>query len=358
MPLVAHRLTLGLAALAAASLLVAPAFAQAEDEPQVEPGPPAPPPPPPEPPAPPPPPRRAHRTEQAPTVAPALPPQGVVVQTSPAGPDDPPPPNVSIGPHGSVVVTQTPAGPVDVHAPTPDGMVHAYGCSRVEVDPRTRTPVAPVAAAPGQPTCPPYYVPYPVYPYPYPVYAGPYVPYYRYMPPPKPRYAPDPQRSSAIALGAVAFGVGTLGAGTWYLEQKIEDTSGFGPHHAANLTSERAALVTLGAAEIIPASIPRFVMGDVGMALLFSGLRAGSFAIGALPNWGKDNWAAPLTFAFAAPVALSIVDLATTPHREQMIRRAAPVSAKQTVHLDGIAPTVAFDPRGNAMPAIGALGRF
>lgn len=116
--------------------------------------------------------------------------------------------------------------------------------------------------------------------------------------------------------------------------------------------------MTLGAAEILPASIPRFMMGDVGMALLFSGLRAGSFAIGALPNWGKDNWAAPLTFAFAAPVALSIIDLATTPHREQMMARQRPVSAKQKVHLDGIAPTVAFDPRGNAMPAIGALGRF
>jgi hypothetical protein len=296
-------------------------------------------------------------------MTPASPPPGVVVQTTPAGPNDPPPPNVAVGPQGSVVVTQTPAGPVDVHAPTPDGMVHAYGCSRVEVDPRTRTPVAP-AAAPGQPTCPPYYVPYPVYPYP--VYAGPYVPYYRYMPPPKPRYAPDPQRSTAIALGAVAFGVGTLGAGTWYLEQKIEDDSRASWNgryhnisaHQVNMTSERAALVTLGAAEIIPASIPRFVMGDVGMALLFTGLRAGSFAIGALPNWGKDNWAAPLTFAFAAPVALSIVDLATTPHREQMRRRAAPVSAKQKVHLDGITPTVAFDQRGNAMPALGALGRF
>jgi hypothetical protein len=199
----------------------------------------------------------------------------------------------------------------------------------------------------------------------YPAYAGPYVPYYRYLPPPKPRYAPDPTRTSAIALGAVAFGVGTLGAGTWYLEQKISNeqlTSWNGyrnvEHHGVNMTSERAALVTLGAAEIIPASIPRFVMGDVGIALLFTGLRAGSFALGALPNWGKDNWAAPLTFAFAAPVALSIVDLATTPHREQMMPRHHPVQAKQKVQLDGIAPTVAFSERGNAMPAIGALGRF
>jgi hypothetical protein len=198
----------------------------------------------------------------------------------------------------------------------------------------------------------------------YPYYAPPMVPYYRYVRP-KPKYAPDPARTSAIALSAVAFGVGTLGAGTWYLEQKIANDrltywNGYRnvSLHQTNLTSERAALVTLGAAEIIPASIPRFTMGDVGMALLFTGLRAGSFAIGALPNWGKDNWAAPLTFAFAAPVALSIIDLATTPHREQMMAKQHPVSAKQKVHLDGIAPTVAFDQRGNAMPALGALGRF
>src|SRR5205823_3037511 len=105
--------------------------------------------------------------------------------------------------------------------------------------------------------CPmtPYYVPYPVYP----VYYPPPVAYYpmpmRYLPPPKPRYAPDPQRSTALVLSAIAFGVGTVGAGTMYLEQKAHNDScfgwnGCGSHH--DRVGEKTALWTMGAFASIP----------------------------------------------------------------------------------------------------------
>ena len=103
-------------------------------------------------------------------------------------------------------------------------------------------------------------------------------------------------------------------------------------------------------------SIPRFVVGDVGMGLLWTGLRGGSFALGTAINWGSDGAFMPVTFAFIAPLTLGIIDLATTPHRENLRPKGQVESA--SFHLDGLGPTTMLDRAGNNVPAVAAMGRF
>ena len=113
----------------------------------------------------------------------------------------------------------------------------------------------------------------------------------------------------------------------------------------------------MGAIMTFTPSIPRFVVGDVGMGLLWTGLRGGSFALGTAINWGSDGAFMPITFAFIAPLTLGIIDLATTPHRENLRPKRVQVETA-SFHLDGLGPTTMQDRAGNTVPALGAMGRF
>jgi hypothetical protein len=262
----------------------------------------------------------------------------------------PPPPNVTQGP-GSVTVTETPAGPVDVHAQTASGTVHAYACRRVDVDRRTPSPPVYPAAQPvypAAPPCPAYYVPYPVYsPYAAPLY---------YLPPrPKPKYAPDPARRSAILVSSLLFGIGTVAAGGAYVTANRDARGHCALAGSCRPFGAKAAMFALGAFETFPASVPRYVVGDVGMGLLFTGLRGTSFAVGSLIDFKDKSYVLPVTLAVVAPITLSIVELATTPHREQLRPRPAKHAAS-SFRLQGLGPTVTADKDGNLVPAFGASG--
>ncbi len=285
------------------------------------------------------------------------PPPGAPV---PVAPLPPLPPNIVTSPDGSVSVTRTPQQGVDVHAPTPAGTVHAYGCSRVDVDARTRAP-APQAAP-----CP-YAVAYP-YPYPYP-YVAPPPPYYLpppvYQPPliprPRPRYAPDPARKGALIASSLLFGLGTLGAGAAYVASTLPDrraSCGLGDS-CGDLPGEpsKPALYTMGGFLTLTPSIPRLVVGDVGLSLLLTGLRGGSFAAGTLIDWKDDTYMLPVTFALIVPLTIGIVDLATTPHREDLEDKK-PSDASAKPRLRGLGPTAIAGTRGELAPAVGALGTF
>ena len=272
------------------------------------------------------------------------------------------PPNVQVKPDGGVVVQQTPDRGVDVHARTPSGTVHAYGCDRVVFDPNDKSgPLPPGAAPPCQapaaapPPPPPQYYPAPgAYSYPpryYPAYPQPPVRM-------KPRYEPDPGRKAALIASSLVFSLGTVASGTTYLlnvaERGVGDCSlleSCGNRQAA------PALYAMGAIMTFTPSIPRFVVGDVGMGLLWTGLRGGSFALGTAINWGPDGAFMPITFAFIAPLTLGIIDLATTPHREQLRPKRVPVETT-SFKLDGLGPTAMMDRGGNTVPALGAMGRF
>ena len=249
-----------------------------------------------------------------------------------------PPPNVVQSPDGTVSVGRTPEQGVDVHANTPSGTVHAYGCNRVDVDPRTRTALPPAP-------CP--YAAYPVaYPVVYPQYQPTYV--YPYPTPPhrKPKYAPDGARTGALIGSSLVFGVGTLAAGSAYVSSVTRDRHDHG----------RPALYAMGAIMTVSPSVPRYVVGDVGMGLLLTALRGGSFALGAFVDWKDESYTLPVTLAFVIPVTLGIIDLATTPHREQLEPKKPADTAK--VRLQSLGPTATVDRSGALAPAVGALGTF
>jgi hypothetical protein len=207
--------------------------------------------------------------------------------------------------------------------------------------------------------------PYPS-PYPPPAYYPPpqYAPpaYYQPVAPPpppdvrrrKPAYPPDPARKAALIASSLVFGIGTVAAGTAYLVSL--DPGGLSPEHRS---PSKPALVAMGAFLTIPPSVPRYVVGDVGMGLLFTALRGSSFAAGALINWDDDSYVLPVTLSFVVPLTLGIVDLATTPRRKL---KAAPVDEEPTesasFRLHGIAPTVAMDHTGTMIPAVSAVGSF
>ncbi len=265
------------------------------------------------------------------------------------------PPNVQVQPNGGVVVTRTPDRGVDVHARTPSGTVHAYGCDRVVFDPNDKSGplpngAAPPCSAPRQQLPPP-----PSYSY-RPGYYPAYPPVGAYAPL-KPRYARDPARKGALIASSLVFGLGTLAAGSTYLINVAEDGIGdCSLLESCGNRSAAAALYTMGAVMTFAPSIPRFVVGDVGMGLLWTGLRGGSFALGTAINWGSDGAFMPVTFAFLAPLALGIIDLATTPHRENLRPKVNVETA--SLKLDGLGPSAMVDRGGNTVPALSAMGRW
>ncbi|MDI1449235.1 hypothetical protein [Polyangium sp. 6x1] len=271
----------------------------------------------------------------------------------PLPPGAPLPPNIVQHPDGRTTVTRTPEEGVDVHAQTSAGTVHAYECGRVDVDPRSNQAEASHGACPLPHALP--------YPYPYPA-APP--PAYAYPPPPpppaiaprklKPRYAPDPARRGALIASSIIFGLGTVTTGAAYLIS-------LGVNAACGATDgcvepSKSPLYAMGAILTITPSVPRFVVGDWGKGLLYTALRGGSFAAGTMIEWDDPTHLVPLTFAFLAPLTLGIVDLATTPHREQL--EAKKQSTATGFELRGLGPTVAYDLRGSTIPALGAIGTF
>lgn len=268
-------------------------------------------------------------------------------------------PNVVTYPDGSVAVTRTAGGGVDVHAQTAAGTVHAYGCDRVELDARTAT-----GAPPPPCSVMPYAYPYPLY-YPYPVLAP-----YTYAPPPlprpKPKYAPDAARTGALVASSVVFGLGTAITGGAFLVSVLKrsettcDTWGTGACTTSRPEPNTTALYAMGGLMTFTPSLPRYVVGSVGLGLLFTALRGGSFAAGAFVDWKDKSGAVPATFAFVIPLALGIVDLATTPHREQLEGRAQPAARRKPspVELAGVGPSAIPDQAGNLAPSLAAMGRF
>lgn len=168
----------------------------------------------------------------------------------------------------------------------------------------------------------------------------------------RPRYAPDSGRKAAIITSPILYGLGATIAGVSYLTHNASCSDNeYGPRYQASTghcDSAKRALWAYGAISAGVPSLPRWVVGDVGRALAFSGARAGSIAAAALIDWGSssDSWMGPFFFGFGAPVALAVVDMATTPHREDLEDRssdkAAPEPEPQRAHdqAKAIAPRI------------------
>jgi hypothetical protein len=259
---------------------------------------------------------------------------------------DPPPPNDAAG---TTVVTAPPgSGGVTVVAPTPGGgNVIASQCQQVVVNGAT-TYVTPT----GEPC--PQYQPY-----------QPYQPYSaRSAYEQRPRYARDPERTGALIASSVVWGVGTFVTGIAYLVEKassetcsgVYDASGVYTGSNCSRKSATGALVTYGAIVSITPSVPRFVVGDYSKALIYTGLRGASVLVASVVDWGHNDttsWEMPFLLGFAAPVALGIVDLVTTPHVEDLDEKVS-----QYRGITGIAPVALADKRGTHGAMLSMEGRF
>ena len=172
----------------------------------------------------------------------------------------------------------------------------------------------------------------------------------------KPKWAPNPARRNALIFSSITFGLGTMLTGAAYLVSATASAlCDFGD--ACHAEPSQGALWAMGAILTATPSIPRFVVGDVGTGLLYTGVRGGSFAAGVLVDWEDPTYLVPLTFAFIAPLTLGIVDLATTPHREQIEARRRR-AANGEPQIQGIGPSVASDYRGKPVPTLGLVGSF
>ncbi len=255
------------------------------------------------------------------------------------------------GTPGSTTVQAPPgSGGVTVVAPTPGGgQVTASGCSTVVVagQPTLVTPTG--APCPQLAPYQPYYGPPPQQ-----------QPYYQ----PAPRYARDPDRTGALIASAVGFGVGTAVSGIYYLVQWGRENDRCGQSrfdYRSNTYYEdnsacgtsRASLVTYAVIVSIVPSVPRFVVGDTTKGLIYTGLRAAAVTSAALINWGSDSdtkWQGPFLLGFAAPITLGIIDLATTPHREDLEEKTAKAGITQ------IAPIALTDRSGHTHGGVLSLG--
>jgi hypothetical protein len=271
----------------------------------------------------------------------------LLVVASAASADERPPTPVA-PPLGSTTVVAPPgSGGVTVVAPTPGGgTVTATGCTSVVVN------GSPTMVAPGGGPCPTYapYQPYqPAYGppgYGQPTYGQP-------MYAERPRYARDPDRTGAVIASSVVFGVGAGIAGLIYLVQyntescstAYDTASGYSTSCSSNHTNARTALLTYGAIVTLTPSIPRFVVGDTTKGLIYTAIRGGAFATAALVNWGdkSDSWTYPFLLGFVVPITLGIVDLATTPHREDV--------EAQKAGITGVTPEAVAHPKHGATGA-------
>ena len=167
--------------------------------------------------------------------------------------------------------------------------------------------------------------------------------------------APDPDRTAALVGSAIGFGVGAMATGAIYLYEFSNDQKRCtdGAANLCNHPSSRASLVGYGTIVAVVPSLPRFVVGDTTRGLLFSSLRGISVIAAEFAPWGGDSdtkWQGPFLLGFAAPIALGIVDLATTPHREEI--------SPQVAGITTFAPLPVADVRNGAHGVVLTLGGF
>jgi hypothetical protein len=161
------------------------------------------------------------------------------------------------------------------------------------------------------------------------------------------RYAPDPARKAAIIASPIFFGVAGAVFGIAYLSQHATQTCTYNGNGGASCTQNNGtpSLVAYDLTVAIVPSVPRWAVGDVNGALIFTGLRGASVLVASVVSWGNDgsSWMGPFTLGFLAPVTLAIVDLATTPHREDL-RAPREAAVAPRFRVTSIAPTALTDP--------------
>ncbi len=179
----------------------------------------------------------------------------------------------------------------------------------------------------------------------------------------KQRYAPDAARTGLIVLGALTQGVGSIFLGRFYVERLHSehcgrryqyDSTGTREVSSGNcLSSALGPLAIYTATMAFAPTAARFAVGANQSGWIYAGAITASIAIGKVvdSNDSSSNGfgLASFVFGFVAPVALGIVSLASTPHREDL----AP-SKEASVTNVGLAPIA--DKKNGVTGATVALG--
>lgn len=163
-------------------------------------------------------------------------------------------------------------------------------------------------------------------------------------------YGSDPARKAAIIAAPIFFGVGGAATGLAYLAARAD--SSCNGNNVRGTTCQTSATPTLVLYDTIVAAVPsapRWVVGDFAGALIYTGLRSASVVVASVVNWGNDasSWVGPFMLGFLTPVTLGIVDLATTPHREDLQRTHGPPEPQASAPrpaITSVTPVALTDP--------------
>lgn len=249
---------------------------------------------------------------------------------APTAPTTPAAPPAAPAPKGGTTVVAPPGGGVTVVAPTAGGgTVTAHGCAVVQVEGSPAVvqgvggSVTDTACAPYQPADAP----------------APKIIYVH----DRPRFAPDGGRSTLLALGAVAQGLGSLVLGAWYAQSmqdehyecmnekgRVYSGGSYAYQDYASVKKACGSAGAWGSLAIYTANMAfaptaaSFQVGATKRAWIFAGAITASIAAGKLVDMNdeKDGWRGVglggAILGFVVPATLGIVALATTPHREDL----------------------------------------
>ncbi len=188
---------------------------------------------------------------------------------------------------------------------------------------------------------------------------------------PRPKFAPDPERGGAIALGAVALGIGSIVLGGWYassvgsdydacqMAHPIQRTTAYGTYTDYNSYTGCRASGGLGALSLYTAlmsfapTLPHFVVGDSTNGWIWSAVIASSIGLGKLVDMAdssvRDVGTGGALLGFVLPATLGIVALATTPHREDLAHK------HDKPKVEGFALTPLLAPGGGTNGALASM---
>jgi hypothetical protein len=150
--------------------------------------------------------------------------------------------------------------------------------------------------------------------------------------PPPLQPAPDRFRTAMVATSWSLVGLNATVAPLAVLAE------GLGRIDCRNCSGDTRAPWLSTLPMVFTPSLPRWAVGDVKGALLFTGLRGASWGAAALlVSSSKRGDPLPVVLtAYALPLALSVVDLVTAPHREDLAPPQGP-------SLRGVAPSPLVD---------------
>jgi hypothetical protein len=194
-------------------------------------------------------------------------------------------------------------------------------------------------------------------------------PYQPYQPPPpqiiyierdpRPKFKKDTGRSAAIALSAVAQGVGSLLTLSLYLQatERSDCTYTGNPYsYHCDRSNGVPELLLYGGLMTLAPAIPRMVVGDGTGAAWFSAGIVTSIALGKVIDSSEKEFREPgagfALFGFVGAAAIGIIELATTPHREDLEPK------KQGPSIEGFSAAPLADARGTHGMTMGVLGSF